>query len=377
MSFNDKQLISAVLQGISIKNKKILTNDEKLFLINKIKHINMEILRGKKISDIISSLVTLLSNDLKSIPKMDNSPIDMREVFKEQLGIEPETALLSRKIDPNETIDSLLQQPLTLQGIFNPQALHKKAYILLDRKYQSNDVNNINEFKWNISSINKPYDSASAVATALFKDVIKIKVFPFRFPYASNLNSNTHRINIEFVEFNTQSYIIAHNHKKFHVTFDIQKTSNLVGTYPYDLIDIGNANTEFEFSDPIISVDTLTLRFSNLNNVINLDPDNLNATISALGVQTLLTFSQLHWCALGDYVIISNFTTSSPSTDLVEIELMNGLDGWPIINIPTPNQILIDVDISGLSGAIIGNPFNIYLDSKRFVARVELTYIAK
>ncbi len=370
------EMIKAIIDGVESTKHRPITSNEKFYISNRVKQVDMKLFKGKKITDIVNALITVISKEIEKIPKvLSDAPFDLREVFQQEIGKEPETSLLTKVVDEGATVDSLLQRPLLLQSIFNPAALHKKAYLILDRKYQSKDSNNINEFKWNVVNSSKSYDpETTAVTTGPFRDIIKVQMFPFRFPYSDNTITNRRCLAVEIKEFNTQCYFITQAKKRFHFSFDIESTGT--GT-PYLITDPGNSASIFEFHDPIISFDTITVVFSNPERIISLDPDSLYATIAAFGAQTLLTFAVPHWCAANDGIVISGFNTNQPVADAIEIELMNDIDGWPIITIPAPNQILINVDISGLAGAIVGGPFYVYLDGKRFSLRMELTYITQ
>jgi hypothetical protein len=102
-----------------------------------------------------------------------------------------------------------------------------------------------------------------------------------------------------------------------------------------------------------------------------MDPDVLPAVISSVGAQTLLTFNKPHKLEVGDYIVIENFITSNPDIDNVEINLINEKNGWPIVAL-TAFTATIDVNLSSLTGAILNNPYNIYLESKRFIIRLKI-----
>lgn len=372
------QLIVLVGRGIVQKRKEPLQEHEKRYVIQRLRGLDLNLFKGKPVSSIIFALVELVSNELSKLPKLEeDGPIDVHEMLVNEIGKEPETSLMEKKLEEPTTVDALLQFPAVLQSIFNPKALRRKAYLILDRKYQAEDTNNINEFKWHVTNTSKAYNPLiTAATTAPMRDIVKIKMFPFRFPNSENTISEFHRLSVEIVEFNTQAYIITHTNKKFHFAFDIERTGSVGSTDPYIMNDVGNSLTEFEFHDPIIELNTITIKFGNPGDLINLDPDSLYGVISPLGAQTLITFTQPHFCSLFTTVVISDFNTTNPSADATEIALMNDPTGWDITAL-TALTVTIDVDISGLTGVITGNPFYIYLNAKRFGLRMELTYITK
>jgi hypothetical protein len=368
-------LIISIGKEIVKKRKKSLQDHEKRYIMQRLSKLDLNLFKGKPINRIISKLTELITNELGKLPKLEEEgPIDVHEMLKKEIGREPETSLMEKKLEEHVTVDSLLQNPAVLQSIFNPKALRRKAYLILDRKFQAKDTNNINEFKWHISNTSKAYNPlTTAATTAPMRDIVKIKMFPFRFPNSTDTITESHRLSVEIVELNTQAYIITHINKKFHFVFDIEPTSS-GNTEPYNITDVGNSLAEFEFHDPIVELNTITIRFGNPEALIHLDPDSLYGTISALGAQTLITFTQPHFCSLSTTVVISDFNTTNPLADASEIAIMNDPTGWEIVAM-TSLTITINVDISGLNGAIVGNPFYIYLNAKRFVLRMELTYI--
>ena len=213
MSIDNQQIFNAIIENINTKYKKIINNDERMYLLSKFRLVNLDIFKNHKITDIIHTLTNVLYNELDKRPKPIEN-INMHDVFIQEIGNQPETALVVKRIGSNETINTLLQQPLVLQSVFNPIALHRKAYLILDRKYQSKESNNINEFKWNISDTSRPYDPlTSAVTTAPFRDIVKIKMFPFRFPNSgvtcllSDLSSSTSSLRI-LTSFNNSAFVI-------------------------------------------------------------------------------------------------------------------------------------------------------------------------
>ena len=369
-------LIIPTINGIIKKRSTLLSEYEKNYIIQKIKQIDMKLFRGYSVSDIVNMMINILTEELIQLDNSQEKILDMKDVLIKEIGNEPETAIAHTKLNDMTTIDSLLQSPAILQSIFNPKALHRKAYLILDRKYQSNDSNNIHEFKWHIATAGKHFNSlTTSVTTAPLRDIIKIKMFPFRFPNTANAITEFHRLSVELVEFNSQAYVVAHCNKRFHFAFDIERTGAVGSNEPLNMTDVSNSITEFEFHTPIIEINTLTIRFANPEVDVNLDPDILSGTISSVGAQTLITFLQPHFCTIDTSVVITGFITTDPINDSVEIELMNDTNGWDITAVTT-FTVTIDVDISGLNGVILNNPYNIYLNAKRFALRMELTYIS-
>jgi hypothetical protein len=372
---NRTLLASKVIQEIKRKNNVDLNNEEIIYINNKIKQIDQTLINSKPITTLIDVLTRVYINDLKekNIKEHDKkqNDLDMHDVMNKQINYDLETHSCMRGIKKDSTIDSLLQTPKILQAIFNPSALKYETYLILDRKFQAKDCNNINEFKWNISESSKNYDpKTTAITTIPLKHITSIKLYPFIFPNTLYAKSDIKRLSVEIIELNNQAYIAAAYNKRFHFALSVQNLS----TDPfskYNVDDVGNSECIYNFHDPIMELNTITLRFGNPFYNLNMDPDILPAVISSAGAQTLLTFNKPHKLEVGDYIVIENFITSNPDIDNVEINLINEKNGWPIVAL-TAFTATIDVNLSSLAGTILNNPYNIYLESKRFIIRLKI-----
>jgi hypothetical protein len=366
------KLQHAVLRGIAGTRKEPLEDNEKTYIINRLKQVNLNQFKNQTSMKIVLILVDMLTKELAKLPKkMTEAAIDIHDVMVQEIGNAPETYSF-KKIDKNATVDKLLQTPNTIQRIFNPFALRRKAYLLLDRKYQIDDANNINEFKWQISDTGRSYSSVgTSLSCVPIKDIVKIKMFPFRFPSSDRVITDFHNLSVEIKELSTHACIMPQN-KRYHFMFDIERTGS--NTYdPYKAVDPGNSIVEFEFFDPIIELDEVTIAFGNPEYTINLDPDTLYGTFASVGAQTEITFTQPHKCSAGCIINVYGFNTVTPFADKNAIDLINSEQGVYVVSV-TSNTMILDIDISSI-GAIVGSPFNIYFNAKRFALRLELTYL--
>ncbi len=370
-----EQLKAAVLRGIAGKRKEPLDEHERLYINRRLAQVNLDHFKSMSPVKIVLALVDMMFMELSKIPKKSiEGAIDVHEMMKHEIGHASETYNTRKKIDKDATVDSLLQEPATLQRVFNPAALRRKAYLVLDRRYQANEANNVNEFKWQISDTSRSYDALSTAVTAVpIKDIVKIKMFPFRFPSSDRALMDFYNLSVEIKELNNQACIITHTNKRYHFMFDLERTGS--GQYePYKANDAGNNLTEFEFFDPVIDLSEITVAFGNPTYTIQLDPDVLYGTIAPSGAQTEITFLQDHKCAVGCTIIIAGFNTSSPSFDAEAIATINHEQGHRVASV-TATTMLIDINISTLYGGITGGPFYVYLNAKRFLLRLELTYL--
>lgn len=353
---------------------KPLNYAERKYFINKFKTINYNQFKSHPIKQVVAALTQIFTADLATIHNEDITSIDMHEVLTHEIGAEAESLTLEKKVDATASVDSLLQYPKTLQRIFNPMATHKTVYIILDSRYRNRAVSDPTILSWNVTTPQGNFmPESSALTTAPLRDIIAISMTPFRFPNARHAFTNAHRISAEIIELNAQAMIGHRGQKRAHFMFDIEKTDS-TDYSPYELRDIGNVQTHFKFHTPVVQLDTISLRFANPLVNIALDPDQLYATLTASTTQTLITFTQPHYCDINDEVIVTNFTTSAPITDKAIIDTMNSIYGYTIA-VPTDSTMLIDVDITSLIGIIVPNTL-IYLNSKRIICNMEFTHVS-
>lgn len=369
-----KSLAEILELSLEATRGKPMNYAERKHFINKFKTINMSKFKSHPVKRVIEVLTQIFIDDLSKVRNDDFTAIDMHEVLTREIGDEAESSIMEKKVATDATVDSLLQQPKTLQRIFNPKAMQKSVYIILDSRYRDRTVTDPTILRWSVTTPQGNFmPDSTALTTMYLRDIIAMQMSPFRFPNARNAYTNAHRLSAEIIELNSQAMICNRGQKRCHFMFDITKTGN--ATYsPYDLAVIDSSKTVFKFHTPIVQLDTISLRFGNPTLNIALDPDQLYATITPSGIQALLTFTQPHYCVVGDEIISSDFTTSMPIADKATIDLFNVPNGNIITSIPLANTMTIAVDLSTLNG-VISNPVLIYLNSKRIICHMEFIHI--
>jgi hypothetical protein len=171
-----------------------------------------------------------------------------------------------------------------------------------------------------------------------------------------------------------QSYSAVEANRRFHFTFSTVTTGVIGDKNPISLLDIAPSTTEFNFCNPIVNLSSITLSFGSPFYKLEFDADRLPAIISADGTDTLFTFSTDHKLKLGDVVYVVGFETFNVLDGNIN-KLINDIYGLTITDLTTSSSFKVAVDISGLLGAIKNNPYMVYFESKRFIARIELSYI--
>jgi hypothetical protein len=381
---NDKLILfNKVTSQIKKRIPDIFSQDIKYIKdsVNKLSYVIIN--QSKNDDTIISEIANILCDDIKKLKineikfnKTQN--IDIHETLKQELGAS-DTANNNMPAgdfkDGNTALHLLnlfgTRNLKDIRSITNPPSLLAKAYLLLDRKYSYTTDNQT--FKWNISTDGVANNSRNTVGTiAPLKDIIKIRMLPMRFPNTTGIINSSGRFSAVIDELDNQSYITQD--RKFHFMFNTWYLDTTTpSTSPILLTDLGNSPTEFEFFRPIFDLTIMSISFGNPFIKLTLDSDTAIATLSANATKTQLTFASNPNIITGDIIYITGFNTTSPASDASIITQMNSQYGH-IIDHTTPDYF-ISVDISAIIGVIIGNPFTIYLDSKRFIIQLELTYI--
>jgi hypothetical protein len=263
------------------------------------------------------------------------------------------------------------ENPVDVLKYFNPGANLRHAYILLDRRYHKR-IHDESKFSWGISYDTKASANTSLKTSVPLQSIVGAKIYQFRFPNIDDILTFPRRLSINIEELTNAAFTAPGSGRKFQFLMEVQQETT--GLKPYAVNDVGENVMKFWFPNSVNFLEEITITFGNPFNIITLNPDILPATISASGAQTLLTFSQPHFTAVGERIIIETFTTTQPITDAVEIELMNNENGWEITG-ATATTLTIDVDISAISGTVANNPHKIYIESQRFVIPIELYYM--
>lgn len=345
---------------IQTLEKRVLSVPERKYIGQKWRMIDKKLIEKYSVDKIIANVVEGLRAELKKLPKAEE-PIDVHAMMLDEIGKGHRDD--EEKISSKDTVDGLLMKPLLLQRVFNPQAVQKKAYLLFDRKYRLKDTDNSTEFRWVVAPGGRGYNIDTAATTANIQDIVSLKITNFMFPITDGLDYQQKRLFIE-VEDVTQSYVMA-DKRRFHFVMEIGAKTNM-----YEIDDIGNVATEFGFREPINDIDIMTVRFHTLDRVLALTADELDGTVTSVGVTTVITFSANHYCLANDYITISGFATNN-SADAGIVSLVNGTRKIASV---TDTTMTLNIDISGLIGVIVV-PTHVYFESKRFVINMEVVYM--
>jgi len=368
---NKNEAIHTINTNVFNKIRRKLTKFELLTVTNQLQNANMQ----KFTSDTINSISNMICEDIVRKAQSEQN-FDMKEYLNYTLNDDKTTGRIgncNREDKDRSIVNSIntntnkifgTNDPKQMLRIFNPSALTKKAYFILDRKYQSGIIDN-KDFSWNLSYHNGTQNSI--VTRAKLQNISAMRMYPFRLPDIPNALTFAKRLSIGIKEIQNQGFLV-HNNNQFQFIFEIfQGLDGII-----NLKNISESITEHIFYENIQYFESLTINFSNPIVQLQLLPDRLPGVISANGVQTLITFNEVHLLNINDIISIENFKTTNQN-DYIETTLMNNPNGWSI-SATTAFTITIDVDLSNLLGNII-NPNHIYFESRRFLIPIELYYV--
>ena len=306
---------------------------------------------------------------------------DVHEMLKKEIGTTAEAGVVKQtfieplnnkpqKTNTNIEITKFLNlcTQQEIMKIMNPYNMISHNYIYLDSRLRNiAGTDGITSFQWdedNTGSINPGKFSY----LGKMRDIIEIKVLPFRIPYATDESADNvfRSITIYFEEFANQSYI-GRGNRRFHILCEVGVIASYIQLLPYQ-----SNNGIFRFDKPITELSKLTVSFGAPINLINFDPDRSNCTFS-IGLPTIVTTTIIHNLSTGDSVTFINFTTLAPLIDAATIFLINNLNGL-IVTVLTPTTFSIDIDTI----LITPNPslsIVCIFESKTFKIPVEFKFI--
>jgi hypothetical protein len=339
----------------------------------KISELDITKLRGKDIVQTNRDIATGLAKDL--FRQTDHTKkIDIHTHLVEALGINAESGVIRNinetKIVPKETFDSFDLGSILgkntiydFQLIMNPKSLNAYTSIVLDSRFRTSDFNGITKFRWTFShNINSTDGTFNSIASV--KDILEVKLLPFRIPYPSDESGyNEYRlISVYIEEFGAQS-IIGHESRRYHFICSSIKNGNWIELTP---LNCGR----FRFDKPFSELSAMTVSFGTPNEIINFDIDRLDCTFT-VGSPTTVIFTEAHNLEVGSKVYFTSFNTTTPVTDAAVIALMNRQSGH-IITVTTSTEFTIAVDTTGVTPS--PSSITCIFASKRIFMHMELKF---
>lgn len=434
--FNNDKFNNSVINSVSKKVGHVLTNPEKEAVISHIRKLDPDLLAPEHINKTMSRIIKRLANKFK----MYNQPQqydDTQGMLRQTIGITSESSTVHgmyddpnfviRRTQPdelntsinvlNQQENSINQQPppqtqiqnlqaqiqqlqlhnrsddpirinrllgmnttAELTRLLNPQSMERKNYMLLDSRYRvtsGGDTAPIKNFVWNYVNVDTQ-GTGSVNVVGNVRDIIALRVYPFRIPYVEAADNKYKRISVAIGGFEAQSFR-AHENRRFHFLLESVIDSDFIN------LETNKYNDGFfHFEKPVTNPDNLTVSFGSPLEPIVFDNDRDDCTFDYFGIAPLtqITTTTPHNLANGDRVYFSQFNVGPTNPALPQQGIINELikdtinrqSGF-LINVIDPLNFSIPYDSSAITNPIAGLPVRVYYGSKRIFMPVEITYL--
>jgi hypothetical protein len=274
--------------------------------------------------------------------------------------------------------------------VMNPNAMHRKNFMILDSRYRilsGSTIDGISTFSWNYVLKSQIEAQGSVNIIGNVRDIIAMRVYPFRIPYVESADNKYSRVSVFVEELGSQAFV-AHEDRKFHFMLRSAIDSEFI-----DLETDKFNDGFFHFEKPITTLNTLTLSFGSPLEKIIFPNDRSWCGIDyfALTPLTLITTYvnsplgsslQEHGLHNGDRVYFELFNVGDVPPALADQKLINDTiketvnkkEGF-LVNVIDVNNFTIDYDTSSIQNPITDIRFRVFFGSKRMFIPIELTYI--
>lgn len=247
------------------------------------------------------------------------------------------------------------------------------SYVLLDSRYRKIEGaigNPITSYKWEYTpTIYTTQGTANVISR--IQDILYIQVQEFYIPYTAAADNVYRRVSMLIEEFSALA-VIAHENRRYHMLFHTNIDGNRIrlGVPPTD-------EGKFRFATPINKVDQLTLSFGSPLTQIQFDPDRYNVTIIPINpAETQILFTQAHNVNNGEVVILSGFSTAATTTDDVQINVINQLQGH-VVNVVNATTLSIVVNLTTITALATAPVVECFITTRRILIPIRMVYAHK
>jgi len=417
--YNTDTFYTNIIQHVSNKLKRQLEKGEQRQVINFIKKLDPSLLTPINNAKTISIMIDTLVDEFSSFKCGKSFNDDSYQILRETIGISSESGTThsiydnpniiksfderqsaddildsGNNLPPNETkvsasresfssnINNLLGMTTADEAarILNPKSQYKKNHILLDSRYRiflEQSVENISKFQWNYIQKSQITINGSVNVIGNVRDIIGLRIYPFRIPYAPSADNKYAKISVFIEELSAQSFI-AHENRKFHFMMNATIDSDFI------TLDADVYNGFFWFEKPITSLSTLTVSFGNPLELITFNNDRDWVTIDYFiaSPSSQITTEKNHNLQNGDRVYFTGFDVLPLNPILINQTVINenikhsinSVNGHLITKINS-TTFSIPFDSSQIQSPIVNQRFRCFYGSKRLFVPIELIYI--
>lgn len=425
---NTKELHDIIIKNVSNGLGRQLQTNEYTQIINFIGKIDPDLLQPRYKDNTIRLMSKTLIDEFKKYNCQNFPYDDSQQIIRESIGVSSETGTSHGIYDnpnfykilnnekqleehnekemnintetknsrekPDNTVLSELMGIKTSEEmvrVLNPGSLYKKNYFILDSRYRSNEGSNnlsksIDKFIWDFNLNSQPSDNNSSVnVIGNMRDIVSIRIYPFRVPYSPLLDNEYKRVSLLIEEMSSQAFV-AHEQRKFHFMLGSDIDSNYLNLHTNKFND-----GFFYFEKPITTLEKISITFGNPLESVSFPIDRCNYKVDNTSIAPLTKITTYytnnldvfpHGLTNGDRVYLSGYKVGYVDpilTEQVQINNriqneINNVNGY-IVTVIDNYNFSINLDTS-----LIQNPLdifftNVFFGSSRIFIPFEITYI--
>ena len=426
--FNDDTFYNKIIAQVSKKIGRELAKSEVDETISFIQKIDPSLLAPEYNTKTIPIMVNTLVTEFTKYDCVKATYDDSQQMMRERIGVSSESgtshglydnpnfysntratvqpkSMKSEAVQP-EDMPSIVGQPvlgkINLQNllgietseeavrVLNPEALYRKNYLILDSRYRiltNNNTSGISNFSWIFILKSQIEGQGSVNIIGNVRDIIALRVYPFRIPYVESADNKYSRISVFVEELGAQSFI-AHEDRKFHFMLKSEIDGEFIN------LETNKYNDGFfYFEKPITTLNTITISFGSPLERITFENDRSWCGIDYFSIAPLTLITTYNTSTLpstpinhnlnnGDRVYFELFNTNPIDPLLTQQVLINNniisginrKEGF-LITVVSPTQFSIIFDTLLIQNPIADIRFRVFFGSKRIFLPIELTYI--
>jgi hypothetical protein len=241
----------------------------------------------------------------------------------------------------------------------------KSIQVLLDSRYRVRSTGP-STFAWTLTS--QPSDSPGvASAQAGMGNVIYMQLDEFFIPYVAAADTPYQKVTMLIEELGMTS-VMAHENRHYHMLFDTEVVTNRILLTPAK-------NDKFRFNEPIDIIKRISVTFAAPLTPLEFLPDVYPIIVSSFAVNvTYLTFAVEHQVSDGEIVIISGFTSASPTTNFTAINAINIATGHTV-SVVDNFTLEIPVDTSTVSFLASPPSVECFIATRRIFIPIRFVYV--
>ena len=352
--FNSPSFLLSVISNIESIIKRELSDAEDDLVIKCIKTIPLEMYQYNTPNEIMNILSNTVLSELQFSHCQVNN-IDTHEMLKQNLDFKGDYEKkiikdVSHNVEVN--IESFLgtnDVSSLVKKINEPISSINTTYLILDTRYRILSNDGREYFKWgHINSIIVAQGTCNSVGN--IRDIISVKLMPFRIPSVDSANTPYGRISVLVHELSSQSFI-AHEERRYHFLGYIDRKNSLPRWLEIDPSNV--CGGEYKFNKPITHLDGITLSLASPLEPVIFDHDRMDGIITSYANPTVVEFQKDHKLDNVSTVYITQYKSVNPKSDanvLLDINNKTGL----IATVISPTEITLPVDTSSLKFTITG-----------------------